>query len=215
MLKTCRGVIFDMDGLMLDTEPIYHASLREAAAELGYNIDSHLRSEFIGRSIRGWEALLMQTFGENYQQFRSRRRQVWEQRVQEVGVPRKAGLDELLDQLDEDGRLKGIATSSSRHDALLCLGALSDRFAAVITGDEVENGKPAPDIFLLAGQRLGLSPEQCLVLEDSDAGAQAALAAGMNVIVVPDLKQPSAELAARVHCVCSSLHEVRQLIRVL
>jgi len=78
----------------------------------------------------------------------------------------------------------------------------------------VKQGKPAPDILLLAAQRLSLAPEQCLVLEDAESGAQAALAAGMSVIIVPDLRQPSHQLTEQVHRVCASLHEVRQWFRV-
>ncbi len=209
-----QGVIFDMDGLMLDTEPIYWESMQQAASELGYIFDHAMRAAFIGRSIPAWQATLTQMFGADYPQFRSRRRQLWEQHVQEVGVAQKAGLGELLHLLEEDGLRKAIATSSSRPDATLCLGRLADRFDAIVTGDEVNRGKPAPDIFLLAAQRLALSPEYCLALEDSESGALAALAAGMSVIIVPDLKQPSDELAAQVHHVCSSLHDVRQWFRL-
>jgi HAD superfamily hydrolase (TIGR01509 family) len=215
MLNSLKGIIFDMDGLMLDTEPIYWASMQQAASELGYSFDQEMRTAFIGRSIPAWQATLNQIFGAEYPQFRSRRRQLWEQHVQEVGVAQKAGLDELLGQLEEDGLLKAIATSSLRSDATLCLGRLANRFDTIVTGDEVNRGKPAPDIFLLAAQRLALSPEHCLALEDSESGALAALAAGMSIIIVPDLKQPSGELAAQVHSVCSSLHDVRQLFRLL
>lgn len=210
MLDSLQGVIFDMDGLMLDTEPIYWASMQQAARELGYSFDDEMRAAFIGRSIPAWQATLVQTFGADYPQFRSRRRQLWEQHVRKFGAPQKAGLDELLNQLEEDGLPKAVATSSTRPDALLCLGRLAGRFDAIVTGDEVTRGKPAPDIFLLAAQRLALSPQHCLALEDSEAGALAALAAGMTVIIVPDLKQPSGEVAAQ-HRVCSSLHEVREL----
>jgi HAD superfamily hydrolase (TIGR01509 family) len=214
MLHSLKGVIFDMDGLMLDTEPIYWASMQQAASELGYSFDDQMRAVFIGRSISVWQATLMQTFGADYPQFRGRRRQLWEQHVQDVGVVQKAGLDALLNQLDENKLLKAVATSSTSPDALLCLGQLASRFDAIVTGDEVNKGKPAPDIFLLAAQRLGLSPEHCLALEDSESGSLAALAAGMSVIIVPDLKQPSEELAAQVHRVCSSLHDVRQLFQL-
>lgn len=213
MLDALQGVIFDMDGLMLDTEPIYWESMQQAAHELGCRFDDEMRAAFVGRSIPAWRATLIETFGANYPQFRSRRRQLWEQHVREIGVTQKAGLDELLSQLEEDGLLKAVATSSSRPDALLCLGRFADRFDAVVTGDEVTRGKPAPDIFLLAAQRLTLSPQHCLALEDSEAGALAALAAGMTVIIVPDLKQPSRELSAQVQRVCSSLHEVRELFQ--
>lgn len=213
MLQTFKGVIFDMDGLMLDTEPIYWQSMQQAAAELGYNIDAQLQDRLVGRCISDWRTALMQTFGEDYSQFRNRRRYIWEQHVQELGVAQKSGLVELLDQLDEEGLLKGIATSSSRPDALLCLGQLAKRFDVIVTGDDVEHGKPAPDIFLLAARRLAIPVGHCLVLEDSESGAQAALAAGMSVIIVPDLSQPSRTLAAQVQRVCSSLHEVRALFR--
>jgi HAD superfamily hydrolase (TIGR01509 family) len=213
MLRTFKGVIFDMDGLMLDTEPIYRKSMQQAAVELGYDIDDQLQNRLTGRNISDWRTTLIQIFGENYPQFSKRRRQIWEQHVQEVGVTQKSGLVDLLNQLDEDNLPKGIATSSSRPDALLCLGELTGRFEVIVTGDEVKQGKPAPDIFLLATQRLALSPEHCLVLEDSESGAQAALTAGMSVILVPDLNPPPNELVAQVQRVCSSLHEVRKLFR--
>ncbi len=176
--------------------------------------NDELCANFIGRSIADCEHMLSQAFGANYPQFKSRRRQLWQQHVQEIGIELKAGLRELLDYLDEQLLLKAVATSTHRNDALLCLGHLSSRFDEIVTGDEVQYGKPAPDIFLLAAQRLMLAPEQCLVLEDSEAGGQAALAASMNVIIVPDLKQPPALLATQVHRVCTSLHEVKQLFTV-
>lgn len=214
MFSAIKGVIFDMDGLMLDTEPVYLKSMQQAAAELGISFEEQLYCRFIGRSISDWQTLLIQIFGNDYPQFRKRRRQLWEQHIQEIGVNEKAGLGELLDQLDEDRLLKAIATSSTRADALLCLGELTKRFDVIVTGDQVKYGKPAPDIFLLAAQRLNLSPRYCLVLEDSKSGAEAALAAGMNIILVPDLAQPSDELARQVHSVCASLQEVKQLFRV-
>jgi HAD superfamily hydrolase (TIGR01509 family) len=214
MLRTFKGIIFDMDGLMFDTEPIYRKSMQQAAVELGYDIDDQLQNRLFGRSISDWRTTLIQIFGENYPQFSKRRRQIWEQHVQEVGVTQKPGLVDLLNQLDEDNLPKGIATSSTRPDALLCLGELAERFEVIVTGDEVKQGKPAPDIFLLAAQRLALSPQHCLVLEDSESGAHAALAADMSVIIVPDLNPPSSELVAQVHRVCSSLHGVRELFGV-
>ena len=209
MPQTLSGVIFDMDGLMLDTEPIYWQSMQQAARELGCRFDDEWYAAFIGRSIPVWRDTLIETFGADYPRFRSRR-ELWERHVQKVGVPQKPGLNELLDQLEEDGIPKAIATSSSKPDALLCLGPLADRFDAIVTGDEVERGKPAPDIFLLAAQRLGLPPAHCLALEDSESGALAALAAGMSVILVPDLKPLSGALSAQVDRVCS-LHEAGEL----
>lgn len=95
--------------------------------------------------------------------------------------------------------------------ALLSLGTLANGFDVIVTGDEVLYGKPAPDIFLLAAQRLQISPQYCLVLEDSEVGVQAAHAAEMTAIMIPDLKQPAAQLTR----LCSSLHEVKELLMSL
>jgi HAD superfamily hydrolase (TIGR01509 family) len=105
-----------------------------------------------------------------------------------------------------------LATSSPRVLALRCLGDLVSRFNALAFGDEVSHAKPAPDLFLLAAQRLGIEPTDCLVLEDSEAGVRAARAAGMDVIMVPDLVPPSDEIASMATHVCATLHNVRSLI---
>lgn len=215
MRNRFRGVIFDMDGLMLDTEPVYRGAWQRAAADVGHVITDEMYGGFIGQTTAQCDAALLRHFGPEYPyaEFKLRRRAYWDAHVNELGIGRKAGLAELLDHLDEDGLTKGVATSTTRGDALICLGELASRFDAITTGDEVENSKPAPDIFLLAARRLGLTPEQCLVLEDSEPGARAGLAAGMTVIIVPDLNAPPDDLAAEVHRVCTSLHEVRGLFR--
>jgi len=85
----------------------------------------------------------------------------------------------------------------------------------VVCGDEVQNGKPAPDIFLAAAKKLGAAPQRCLVFEDSDNGVKAAHRAGMTIILIPDLKQPSKEIAQLAYEVCSSLLEARPLLRTI
>lgn len=214
MLQNTKAIIFDMDGLILDTEPIYRSSMAQAATELSYSFDNNFYNQFIGLSTPACREKLMQIFGDDYPKFQFRRRELWEEHVKEIGVKRKNGLKELLQHLDSKQVLKGIATSSIRKDALLCLGELANQFDVIVTGDEVKNGKPAPDIYLLAASRLGLLSDECLVLEDSEFGAKAALAAGIKVVIVPDLQQPSAELRVQAYRVCSSLHEVRELLLV-
>src|SRR5690349_17255007 len=122
MRQRFKGVIFDIDGLMLDTEPIFWKSMQQASVELGYNLDAELQNNFIGRSIPEWRDTLVRTFGEDYPRFRTRRRELWEHHIQKIGVEQKAGLAELLDLLDEQRLTKAIATSSTKPDALLCLG---------------------------------------------------------------------------------------------
>ncbi|MCB0080968.1 MAG: HAD family phosphatase, partial [Caldilineaceae bacterium] len=120
----------------------------------------------------------------------------------------------LLDLLDTQQIPKAVATSSARAEARYTLAnaGLLERFSIVVTGDQVERGKPAPDIFLLTAAQLGVPPSSCLVLEDSEAGVYAATAAGMCTFMVPDLIPPQPETAKRAFQVVESLADVHAWI---
>lgn len=221
-LENLRAVIFDMDGLMLDTEHIYRAAWQKAAGECGFEISDELYERFTGRPIPDCEALLLQVLTPRFpalpahiDEFRERRRDAWMAHVQTHGITRKKGLHALLKYLEETGVRRSIATSTGREDAQMCLRDLAAHFEAMTNGPEVAHGKPAPDIFLLALERTGLSAKECLVLEDSEAGVQAAHAAGIRVIMVPDLKEPSDEARSRAWRVCADLDEVREVLGAL
>jgi len=208
-----EAVIFDMDGLMLDTEPLYKLAWQRAAVECGHPISEELYVELIGRSRVDGERILSQTFGADFpvEEFRAACATCEAAAFAENLPALKPGLQGLLDLVESLRLPKAVATSTERHIAerqLRGLGLLP-KFDAVATGDEVINGKPAPDLFLLAAERLGVVPSRCLVLEDSEAGVLAAHRAGMLVFCVPDIKQPSAEIEALADGKFGSLMDVQ------
>ncbi|MDX1388234.1 MAG: HAD family phosphatase [Acidobacteriota bacterium] len=206
------AVIFDMDGLMFDSERLYKDAWQSAAADLGFPISDDLYQDLIGRGNPEGEAILVERLGPDFpvKRFRQDWLERWRATVRTDGIPVKPGLCELLDHLEETATRMALATSTPRNEAMLTLGEMAARFGAIVTGDDVERSKPEPDIFLAAAERLGVEPSRCVVLEDSEPGVLAARAAGMRVIVVPDIKPPSSEIAARAEAVVSSLHDVRR-----
>jgi HAD superfamily hydrolase (TIGR01509 family) len=210
------AVVLDMDGLLIDTEPLYKESWQRAARESGFDLTDEIYSRFVGRSNIESEAELAWLFGPEFpiQVFRARWPELWQQRALEAGLPTKPGVPELLDFLDERRVPIAVATSSDLAFTKFSLGAarLIDRFKYLITGDEVEMGKPAPDIYFEAARRLDAEPADCVVCEDSEAGARAASAAGMRVILVPDIQPPSDAAREAATAVVSSLHDALPLL---
>jgi HAD superfamily hydrolase (TIGR01509 family) len=218
-MKIHHAVIFDLDGLMLDTEPVYQLTWQQACSEQGYLLTDEGYAPLIGIPTVDAEVLLAREFGPGFSvaAFAERWPVLWREHVTKKGLERKEGLEQVLDLLTANAIPWAIATSSVREDVSLCLEAtgLAGRAQAMVTGDEVARGKPAPDIYLEAARRLAVDPGVCIALEDSNAGARAAVAAGMTTIVVPDLVAPEAEVAASVHAVVPSLREAESLLAKL
>jgi len=208
-----RAVIFDMDGLMLDTERLALAAWREAAAALGVPYDADVAQRMIGRNQADAAAIVLAHYGARFpvQAVMDRSAIVYEAIVEREGIALKPGLTALLDWLAAEGIDAAVATSTRRARALAKLRrtGLLPRFAAIVGGDEVGRGKPAPDIFLAAAERIAQAPAACVVLEDSEPGLHGAHAAGIAPIMVPDLHPPSAALLALRPLVLASLHRVR------
>ncbi len=207
------AVIFDMDGLMLDTERLAMEVWKTVGARHGYEIADELCVAMVGRSARDSEQILVDALGDSFPLEAISRAWAahYDELIDKGRLATKAGLVELLETLRAASVPTGVATTTERARALRKLGAagLLPFFDAVTTGDDVFRPKPAPDIFVLAAQRLDTPPQRCLVLEDSDAGVAAATAAGCTVIMVPDIRPPSDESRALAHRVVRSLHDVR------
>ncbi len=213
---TVAAVVFDMDGLLIDTEPLYKDSWQRAARESGYDLTDQLYSRFVGRSNVESEAELAWLLGPSFpiHVFRSRWPELWQQRALETGLPTKPGVLELLEFLDERHVPAAVATSSDLAFTKFSLEAarLLDRFKQLVTGDEVEMGKPAPDIYLEAARRLDADPNACVAFEDSEAGTLAASAAGMRVVLVPDIQPASDTARDAAAAVLTSLHDALPLL---
>ncbi|MBD8635881.1 MULTISPECIES: HAD-IA family hydrolase [unclassified Stenotrophomonas] len=212
----CRpdAVIFDMDGLMIDSERVSIACWSEASAAMGIALPDGFFLQMVGLGDRDCERLLLQHVDEaRIASLFSNCHDLYEARTQ-AGLPLRPGILELLDLLKTHGVPRAVATSTRQPRANRKLGAsgLLPYFDAVVTSSDVQHPKPAPDIYLLAAQRLGKDPARCLALEDSPAGTRAAVAAGMTAIQVPDLVHPDDSLRALGHRIVDSLHDVRALL---
>lgn len=212
LLRRPAAVIFDMDGLLLDTEPLAARAWGDAAAALGVDFDGALARALVGRNFVDCAALVRARYGAGYpvDALLGSWHAAYDAIVEREGVTLKPGVHELLGWLERHGIPRAVATSTRRERARAKLvhTTLLARFHDVVGGDEVARGKPEPDIHLEAAHRLGIGASECLVLEDSEPGVRAALAAGMLPIMVPDLCPPPDDLLADNLLVLPSLHEV-------
>jgi beta-phosphoglucomutase-like phosphatase (HAD superfamily) len=219
MTRRPQAVLFDMDGLILDTERLSMRAWSECASALGVQFDPALGLRMIGRNFTDCGELLRAHYAAPYpfEAMLGSWHATYDSILARDGVALKAGVGELLDWLDEVRLPRAVATSTRRERATskLAQAGVLARFHAVVGGDDVTRGKPAPDIYLEAARRLGVTPAGCLVLEDSEPGARAGLAAGMAVVVVPDLIAPPAELVGAGPLVVQSLHEARAHLAAL
>ena len=211
-----KGVLFDMDGVILDTEKLYTRFWVEAAQSLGYPMTHEMALGMRSLSRQAGERQLKEYLGEDADYFavRETRIRMMEAFIEENGVELKPGIQELLSFLKEHGIKTSIATSSplDRTKKYLSQVGLVDDFDALVSGHMVEHGKPEPDIYVYAASNLGLKPEECLVLEDSPTGILAAYRASCVPVMIPDQDEPDEEVKTRVYAVVNSLQSVSQLL---
>ena len=214
---TVDAVLLDMDGTLLDTEKVYFDSLVAALNGCGYTDDvAALCHSMVGLPGPACEAMLIEHYGSAFpladvnQAFLDHR-----DGMMQAGLPLKPGTLPLLDALAAASHPMAIVTSSSRRSAErnLALAGIRDRFDTLLTLDDVAQGKPDPELYLKAAARLGVMPQACVAVEDSNHGVAAAHAAGAITLMVPDMAPPTAATRAKCAAVLPDLDAVLALLR--
>ena len=192
-----KGAIFDQDGLLFDTEVIFERSWLKAGEKFGLPVDLELTRRMSGCGRKELVAVIDETFPgvdpESMVEYAHRLAAETQLAMTPVVKP---GVREILAFCKSNGVRTAVASSSMRHlvDHNLAAAGLTGFFDAVVTGRDVENGKPAPDIFVLAAERIGISPSDCAVFEDAFTGIRAAHAAGCRPVLIPDRRAPTPEI---------------------
>ena len=213
--RPIQAVVFDMDGLLIDTETGWRDAMMFTAKARGLVLTDAVFISMVGSPATRTRAILRNVFGadfavESYLAAAADRFHA----VVDVEDLLKAGVVELLDRLDALSLPRAIATSSPHSSVQAHLGAngLAKRFDAIIAQGDYVNGKPSPDPFLAAARALGVAPDACLALEDSHNGVRAAHTAGMMTVMVPDILEPTEEMHDKCVHIAESLHHVRDLV---
>lgn len=207
-----KAVIFDMDGLMIDSEQVTCDGYAVSLSKRGYEPSVEFYKTTLGTNVKTTEILYKQQYGDDIPFFEilDEVHQYIENVFQEKGIPVKDGLVELLKYLKSHNYQTIVATSSARDrlDRILKQANLTAYFDDSICGNEVTNSKPDPEIFIKACQKLNVLPSEAIVIEDSEAGIQAAFTASIPVICVPDMKYPHDEYASKCYQIKNSLNDV-------
>lgn len=205
-----QAAIFDMDGLLLDTERVCQSSFQKACQFLSLPFLETTYLEIIGQNSTGIEKTIKGGYGQDldYTSLRSKWMEYYHQVVKYQAIPIKEGVVELLEWLKSHQIPMAVATSTDQTLAnrKLELAGLKHYFSGISSGCEVTHGKPHPEIFLLAAKRLNTEPKACLGFEDSNNGVRAGVAAGLQMVQVPDLVSPSPEVLALGHNIVPSLN---------
>ena len=210
------AVIFDMDGVLIDTEKHYNAAWCQAATEAGFPFTREHALLLRSCEAKEGEKLMQGIFGPSFDYYaiRERRRELVRERLAQYGLEKKPGVEETLRFL----RAKGIKTAVATATALditkshLTTIGVCDLFDSIVSAKNVAHGKPEPDVYLYACEQIGERPQDCMGVEDSPNGIMAAYRAGLRTVMVPDLTQPDEELTKYLYACVNSLSDLCELV---
>jgi len=213
--RPVRAVVFDMDGLLIDSEVVIRDAMTEVAEEMGRALPHAVFIRMVGLTMAASDAVAQDHFGADFPLEEFNRR-VWARAhaVFEAEDILKDGVREIVDHPEATGIPRAAATPSSHESVRRHLepSGLYVRFQAIVARGDYAQGKPNPDPYLLAAERLGVAPADCLALEDSHNGVRSASSAGMMTVMVPDLLEPTEEMHDLCVAIAASLHEVREAL---
>lgn len=214
-----KAIIFDMDGLMIDSERVTFEGYQEMLKKMNLTMSEDFYITLLGKPIKGIYQRFYDVYGQDFpiESVIKDVHQYMAERFEKEGVPLKKGLISLLEYLKAHHYKTIVATSSNRDrvDNILQSADIEKYFDDSICGDEVTKGKPNPEVFLKSCQKLGVNVDEAIVLEDSEAGIQASHAANIKVICIPDMKYPEPEFVEKTYKIFKDLDEVKDFLQTL
>lgn len=214
-----KAIIFDMDGLMIDSERVTFECYQERLKDMNLTMDEKFYKTLLGKPIKGIYQRFYDVYGNDFpiENVIQDVHQLMAERFETEGVPVKKGLVELLHYLKDNNYKTIVATSSNRDrvDKILAQAKITEFFDDSICGDEVTKGKPNPEVFLKSCQKLGANVDEAIVLEDSEAGIQASYDANIKVICIPDMKYPEKQYEEKTFKILKDLTEVTAYLKSL
>ena len=214
-----KAIIFDMDGLMIDSERVTFECYQERLKDMNLTMDEKFYKTLLGQPMKGIYQRFYDVYGNDFpiENVIQDVHQLMAERFETEGVPVKKGLVELLHYLKDNNYKTIVATSSNRDrvDKILAQAKITEFFDDSICGDEVTKGKPNPEVFLKSCQKLGVNVDEAIVLEDSEAGIQASYDANIKVICIPDMKYPEKQYEEKTFKILKDLTEVTAYLKSL
>ena len=214
-----KAIIFDMDGLMIDSERVTFECYQERLKDMNLTMDEEFYKTLLGKPIKGIYQRFYDVYGNDFpiENVIQDVHQLMAERFETEGVPVKKGLVELLHYLKDNNYKTIVATSSNRDrvDKILSQAKITEFFDDSICGDEVTKGKPNPEVFLKSCQKLSVNVDEAIVLEDSEAGIQASYDANIKVICIPDMKYPEKQYEEKTFKILKDLTEVTVYLKSL